>query len=306
MKRKLIIAFITISFVFASWNLINPSFQNSNKDKLLIEIVKYVLEKYHYNSIEINDEFSVKMFDAYIESLDSQKKYFLASDYNEFKKYRLKLDDQLIKYDLSFFNLSHEILIKRISEVENFYPSLLDDSFNFNVQEEINLDFENISFPRNEKERKDRWRKQFKYTALDIYDIKISDQKLNISNDENYIKKSEKELIKESTDLVKKNIKNVFDLMNDLQRKDWFSTYLNSFVIQLDPHTYYFKPEDKERFDMTISGKFNGIGARLSKEEGGIKIVDIPDAPSPPVLTAVVNQSAFIPPVIYVLLPLIT
>jgi carboxyl-terminal processing protease len=166
-------------------------------------------------------------------------------------------------------------LIKRISEVENFYSSLLDDSFNFNVQEEINLDFENISFPRNEKERKDRWRKQFKYTALDIYDIKISDQKLNISNDENYIKKSEKELIKESTDLVKKNIKNVFDLMNDLQRKDWFSTYLNSFVIQLDPHTYYFKPEDKERFDMTISGKFNGIGARLSKEEGGIKIVDI-------------------------------
>ena len=169
MKRKLIIAFITISFVFASWNLINPSFQNSNKDKLLIEIVKYVLEKYHYNSIEINDEFSVKMFDAYIESLDSQKKYFLASDLDEFKKNRLKLYDQLIKYDLSFFNLSHEILIKRISEVENFYPSLLDDSFNFNVQEEINLDFENISFPRNEKERKDRWRKQFKYTALDIY-----------------------------------------------------------------------------------------------------------------------------------------
>ena len=65
MKRKLIIAFITISFVFASWNLINPSFENSNKDKLLIEIVKYVLEKYHYNSIEINDEFSEKMFDAY-------------------------------------------------------------------------------------------------------------------------------------------------------------------------------------------------------------------------------------------------
>ena len=68
---------------------------------------------------------------------------------------------------------------------------------------------------------------------------------------------------------------NMFDLMNDLQRKDWFSRYLNSFVVQLDPHTYYFKPEDKTRFDMTISGKFNGIGARLSKQEGGIKIVDI-------------------------------
>jgi len=275
MKRKLIISFISISFVFASWNLINPSFENSNKDKLLIEIVKYVLEKYHYNSIEINDEFSEKMFDAYIELLDSQKKYFLASDYKEFKKYRLKLDDQLIDYDLSFFNLTHDRLIARISEVEKFYPTLLNDSFDFSVKEEINLDFDNLSFPKNNLERKDRWRKQFKYSALDIYDIKVSDQKLNLKNDENYVEKSKKVIIEESVDLVNKSMSNMFDLMNDLQRKDWFSRYLNSFVIQLDPHTYYFKPEDKTRFDMTISGKFNGIGARLSKQEGGIKIVDI-------------------------------
>tara|TARA_B100001094_G_scaffold47745_1_gene43066 strand:+ start:2653 stop:4782 length:2130 start_codon:yes stop_codon:yes gene_type:complete len=275
MKRKLIISFITISFLFASWNLINPSFENSNKDKLLIEIVKYVLEKYHYNSIEINDEFSEKMFDAYIELLDSQKKYFLASDYKEFKKYRLKLDDQLIDYDLSFFNLTHDRLITRISEVEKFYPTLLNDSFDFSVEEEINLDFDNLSFPKNNLERKDRWRKQFKYSALDIYDIKVSDQKLNLKNDENYVEKSKKVIIEESVDLVNKSMSNMFDLMNDLQRKDWFSRYLNSFVIQLDPHTYYFKPEDKTRFDMTISGKFNGIGARLSKQEGGIKIVDI-------------------------------
>ena len=137
------------------------------------------------------------------------------------------------------------------------------------------MDFDNISFSKNNNERKDRWRKQFKYSTLDIYDIKISDQKLNIKKDKEYIVKSNEEIIKESIELVDKNMKNVFDLMNDLQRKDWFSTYLNSFVIQLDPHTYYFKPEDKERFDMTISGKFNGIGARLSKQEGGIKIVDI-------------------------------
>ena len=45
--------------------------------------------------------------------------------------------------------------------------------------------------------------------------------------------------------------------------------------MQLDPHTFYFKPEEKERFDMNMSGQFSGIGARLSKQEGGIKIVDI-------------------------------
>ena len=189
MKRKLIISFITISFVFASWNLINPTFNNSNKDKLLIEIIKYVLEKYHYNSVEINDQFSEKMFEAYIELLDSQKKYFLASDYKEFKKYKLKLDNQLIDYDLSFFNLSYHRLIQRISEVEDFYPSLLLNSFDFSIKEEINLDFDNSYFSKNEKERKDRWRKQFKYTALDIYDIKVSDQELKLKNDKEYIVK---------------------------------------------------------------------------------------------------------------------
>jgi len=275
MKRKLILVFIAFSLVFASWKLINPKFDNPNKDKLLIEIIKYVLEKYHYNSIEINDEFSENMFDTYIDLLDSQKKYFLASDYREFKKFKFQLDNQLIDYDLSFFNLSYQRLIQRIKEVEEFYPSLLSSPFDFSINEEINLDFENISFSKNNNERRDRWRKQLKYSALDIYDIKISEQKLNIEKDKDYKIKSNEEILKESIDLVSKNINNVFDLMNDLQRKDWFSNYLNSFVVQLDPHTFYFKPEDKERFDMNISGKFNGIGARLSKQEGGIKIVDI-------------------------------
>ena len=275
MKRKLILVFITFSLVFASWKLTSPTFDDPNKDKLLIEIIKHVLEKYHYNSIEINDEFSENMFDTYIDLLDSQKKYFLASDYREFKKYKFLLDNQLIDEELSFFNLSYQRLIQRIKEVEEFYPSLLSSPFDFSINEEINLDFENISFSKNNNERRDRWRKQLKYSALDIYDIKISEQKLNIEKDKDYKVKLNEEIIKESIDLVSKNINNIFDLMNDLQRKDWFSNYLNSFVIQLDPHTFYFKPEDKERFDMNISGKFNGIGARLSKQEGGIKIVDI-------------------------------
>ena len=275
MNRKLILVFITFSLVFASWKLTSPKFDDPNKDKLLIEIIKHVLEKYHYNSIEINDEFSENMFDTYIDLLDSQKKYFLASDYREFKKYKFLLDNQLIDEELSFFNLSYQRLIQRIKEVEEFYPSLLSSPFDFSINEEINLDFENISFSKNNNERRERWRKQLKYSALDIYDIKISEQKLNIEKDKDYKIKSNEEILKESIDLVSKNINNIFDLMNDLQRKDWFSNYLNSFVIQLDPHTFYFKPEDKERFDMNISGKFNGIGARLSKQEGGIKIVDI-------------------------------
>ena len=273
MKRKITLLMLFFSLVFASWKLSTPNFENSGKDKLLIEVIKYVLDKYHYNSIEINDEFSKEMFITYLDLLDNQKKYFLASDIREFKKYELKLDDMIKGFDLTFFNLTHQRLLQRIIEVEEFYPEILKNSFDFSLEENIDLDFENASFPKNKKERIERWRKQLKYSALDIYDIKLSEQKLKSKSINQ--EKSNEILVQESVSLVKKNIDNIFDIMNDLQRKDWFSNYINAFVVQLDPHTFYFKPEDKERFDMSMSGKFSGIGARLSKEEGGIKIVDI-------------------------------
>jgi len=275
MKKKFIIVFVGIILFFTSWNLTNVKFDDPNKDKLLIEIIKYVLDKGHYQSKEINDEFSEKIFDTYLELIDSQKKYFLASDLREFKKYKLQLDDQWLSYDLTFFNLTFERLIQRMNEVEIFIPVLFDKSFNFDLDENINFDFENISYSKNNKQRIDRWRKQLKYMALDIYDIKISEQKLSLKNNKEFKLESNSKILNESTELVKKNITQVFDLMNDLEKKDWFATYINSFVTQFDPHTFYFQPEDKERFDMNISGKFDGIGARLSKKDGGIEIVDI-------------------------------
>ena len=275
MKKKLVIVFVGISLFLISWNLGDVKFDDPNKDKLLIEIVKYVLDKGHYQSKDVNDELSEKIFNSYLDLIYSQKKYFLNSDIKEFKKYKLKLDDQWLSYDLTFFSLTFERLIQRMNEVETFIPTLFTKPFNFELNEDINVDFKNISYPKNNKERIDRWRKQLKYTALDIYDIKISEQKLSFKNNKELKLKSNSELLKESTDLVKKNINQVFDLMNDLEKKDWFSTYINSFVTQFDPHTYYFQPEAKDRFDMSISGKFDGIGARLSKKDGGIEIVDI-------------------------------
>jgi carboxyl-terminal processing protease len=176
---------------------------------------------------------------------------------------------------LTFFNLTHDRLVQRINEVELFLPSLFKKTFEFDSDEKINVDFENLSFPKNDKERKERWRKQLKFSMLDLYDIKILDQKKLIESNSDYVKKSNSDLLNESLEIVNDNINDIFDLMNDLERKDWFSNYVNSFVTQYDPHTVYFKPEDKDRFDVNISGRFDGIGARLQKRDGGIEIVQI-------------------------------
>ncbi|MDA8808009.1 carboxy terminal-processing peptidase [Flavobacteriaceae bacterium] len=275
MKKIFITLFVSLTFIFISWKYHEVKFDDPNKDKLLIELLKYVLEKGHYQSQDINDQLSLKVFNSYLEMIDPQKKYFLNSDFKEFKKFEKLIDDQWLSYDLTFFNLTHDRLVQRINEVELFLPSLFKKTFEFDSDEKINVDFENLSFPKNDKERKERWRKQLKFSMLDLYDIKILDQKKLIEANSDYVKKSNSDLLNESLEIVNDNIKDIFDLMNDLERKDWFSNYVNSFVTQYDPHTVYFKPEDKDRFDVNISGRFDGIGARLQKRDGGIEIVQI-------------------------------
>ena len=275
MKKIFITSFLIFSLLLVSWKFSEVKFDDPNKDKLLIELLKYVLDKGHYQSLDINDELSKKVYNSYLDMIDPQKKYFLSSDLREFKKFEKLIDDQWLSYDLAFFNLTHTRLIQRINEVELFLPSLFNSTFEFDTDENINVDFENLTFSKNDKERKERWRKQLKFSMLDLYDIKILDQEKSIKSNKDYVVKSESQLLKESLKIVNDNINDIFDLMNDIQRKDWFSNYVNSFVSQYDPHTTYFKPEDKDRFDVNISGRFDGIGARLQKRDGGIEIVQI-------------------------------
>ena len=255
-----IVAIILFGFSFSE-----EKFSDPNKEKLLIEVVKYVVEKGHYSKLDINDDISEKIYNTYLEQLDAQKRFFLQSDIRQFEKYKFKLDDQLKDQDLTFFNLVYETSRKRINEVKNYYEEIMNNSFDFSSNEDINLDFENKSYARNNNEIKNRWRKQLKYSTLDIISLKLGDS----------IKVIDNKTRNESMTLIKKNTDDFFDYVEEMDRDDWFANYINAFLNQLDPHTVYFNPEDKDRFDTNISGKFDGIGARLQKTEGTVKIVDI-------------------------------
>ena len=255
-----IIALIIFGFSFSG-----KKFSDPNKEKLLIEVVKYVIEKGHYSTLDIDDSVSEKIYNSYIEQLDAQKRFFIQSDIRQFEKYRFKLDDQLKDQDLTFFNLVYETSRTRIKEVKDYYDEIMKNNFDFSYNEDIDLDFENKSFARNRNEIKNRWRKQLKYSTLDLISLKLGDS----------IKVIDENTRDESMSLIKKNTDDFFDYIEEMDRDDWFANYINAFLNQLDPHTVYFNPEEKDRFDTNISGKFNGIGARLQKTEGTVKIVDI-------------------------------
>ena len=263
---SLIIYFEVSNFKFSS--------DEPNKDRLLVDLVSYVLDKLHYDPKIINDDFSIKVYDEFIEAIDSQKRFLLESDIEILSKYRLLIDDQINSSDITFFNAAYEALINRISEVEGFYEEILDEPFNFNIDEEINLDYENLNYATNLNDLKNLWRKRLKLSALDAYAAKkeINDDK---SDSEKSQIKTDEEIENESRSSIKDNLKDFFQFNSELERSDWFSIYLNSIVTQYDPHTTYLAPEAKEVFDQNISGKFQGIGARLSKTKQQVEIVEI-------------------------------
>ena len=251
---------------------VNFSSDEPNKDKLLIDLVSYVLDKLHYDPKIINDDFSVNVYDDFINAVDSQKRFLLKSDIELFSQYRLLIDDQINSSDIAFFNLVHETLKTRIDEVEGFYEEILEVPFNFQVNEEINLDYDNLEYAENSNKLKKIWRKRLKLSALDGY---ASKKEINDQEKENDKLTSDSEIEIESRSSIANNLKDFFQFNSELERSDWFSIYLNTIVTQFDPHTSYLAPEAKEVFDQNISGKFQGIGARLFKRNQQVEISEV-------------------------------
>ncbi|MFB0910180.1 MAG: carboxy terminal-processing peptidase, partial [Flavobacterium sp.] len=187
------------------------------------------------------------------------------------------------------------------------YEEIMNVPFDYSIDESFNIDYDKAPYAKNTAELTERWRKQIKLSALsslterlrvqenkskgvegesdkNTQDVLKSANELMLDNGEKMKNadavdsdktKSFVELEKETRDSAKKSLDEYFGFMNDLDRDDWFSVYINSITAGYDPHTNYFAPEEKERFDVSISGKLEGIGARLQKKNDFTEISEL-------------------------------
>lgn len=308
MKRnyKILLAIVVVSVTLFAFKIKSGTEADPGKDKLLLELLTFVIEKGHYSPAAIDDNFSKGVYKDYIQALDPSKRFFLQSDIDEFSKFETELDDALINKDLTFFSLTYDRLMKRMDESKKIYKEVLSVPFNFSIDESFNTDYDKAPYAKNEKELKDRWRKQIKLSALSSLTdrLKMQEDRLkgveskSTEDDEALVKSGDKigndliktkskatinsdkdktfaELEKETRENALKALDEYFGFMKDLDRDDWFSVYINSITARFDPHTNYFAAEEKERFDVDISGKLEGIGARLQKKNDFTEISEL-------------------------------
>ena len=245
---------------------------NAEKEAILVKSIIANLDRFHFQPQDVDDDFSKKVYDLYLDRIDGNRRWLTQEDVNQLNKFELKLDDEADEGSYEFFNLSLDLLEKGLDKTKGYYREILAKPFDFTKKESIDMS-EDRPFVKNDSELKESWRKYLKREVL----IRVSeDLKTQKEGEDEELKgKTQAELeIKAREDVLK-----VFDKwyvrMGKLKRYDRLSSYLNSIANVYDPHTGYFKPIDKQSFDIRMSNTLEGIGAQLRAEEEYTRVVNV-------------------------------
>lgn len=272
LKRFPILILLLAAGIFLASSMNKPKNDPPGKYEKILRNVTEMLKEGHYSPKPIDDSFSKKIFERYFESLDPNKNIFLREDLLSLKKYELTIDDEMKGAPVAFFLAAGNLFNKRMEEAALLYKDILAKPFDFTIDETLVADPEKIQFPASEADRKEYWRKWLKYQVLERYVDLIEEREKNKTTKEFTVKK-DNELEKDARDKVSKVMERTFDRYRFKYTEDEkFNMFVRTITNAMDPHTEFFPPVDKRYFDEQMSGRFFGIGASLTYDEGNIKI----------------------------------
>ena len=220
-----------------------------------------VLGRYHYKAVPLDDAMSVRIFDNYFQTLDSEKLYFTQADIDRFGPMRTKLDDAINNEDLTMPFAVFNLYQQRFGDRMNYARSLLKTKLDFTVDETLQLDREKAPWAKNEDEIRDLWRKRVKNDWL----------RLKLAG------KDEK-AIRETLD---KRYAGYITRLQKLNNEDVFQMFMNAYATAIEPHTNYLGPRSADNFDIAMRLSLEGIGAVLqSRDEYTVIREIVPGSPA--------------------------
>lgn len=263
------------------------------KETVILNAIMKVQEYAHYEYNDIDDEFSEEALELYLDRLDYSKRFLLQEDVDFLSQYEYQIDDQIQTGNMEFFDHSLERIDRGTDKVRGWYKELLDEPFDYTEMGKFETDGEKRSFAKTDAQLKESWRKALKYETLVKLARKLDKQEKKKkegedaereeqeSDEEDVEMKSIQELEAEAREEVRETYDDWFKRIDKVTRADRFETFVNSLTHVWDPHTDYYNPKEKEDFDINMSGRLEGIGARLQTDGDLTKVVDvIPGGPA--------------------------
>lgn len=266
---SLSIAAVGISLMFLAGQVFPDMNSNASKENVLLEFVMTYLDRIHFEPLELNEEFSHMVFDEYLDRLDGNKRYFIEEDIRELEAYKNTIHQEVQAHTFGFFEHSNQLMEKAVDRANTIFTEVIESDFDFDREEYYEMDADNVGYAADVDELRERWLKFVHFQVLDDVVKKI---KRAETEDEEVVME---EMISEARENVRERIATWFERVSKTTKGDRFNDYLNTISNLHDPHTGYFKPKDKQDFDMRMSNQLEGIGARLTTEDDYVKIVEV-------------------------------
>ena len=197
----------------------------------------------HYKHFSLDDDFSVAIYERYLDMLDYNRNVFTQADLTSFAPLSTKLDDQLKVGDTQAAFDIYNLSLKRRFERYVYALSLLDKEFDYTTDESLELDRSEAAWPKDEAELNELWRKRVKYDALN----------LSMTGKD----------WPEIQEMLGKRYNNALKRLTQSHNEDAFQLYINAFAREVDPHTSYLSPRNAEQFQSEMNLSLEGIGAVL-------------------------------------------
>ncbi|WP_142686268.1 carboxy terminal-processing peptidase [Chitinophaga polysaccharea] len=277
MRLKVIIpvVLLSISAGVLAFNKLGHNDDPPGRYEVIMNLVGQMLKEGHYQPKAIDDKFSTEVFNKYLRSLDTEKRFFLKTDVDKLMPLSVHIDDELKGAPIDCFRSINALIKQRVAEAAAIYPEILSKPFDFTVDEKITLDPDKLDYPADENARKESWRKVLKYRTLekltDLQEMREKDK-----GKDSVKAKTDVELEAEARTKVKQLYDRYFERLKNRQNDNYrFNLYVNAITTTMDPHTDYFPPDEKRAFEEQMAGKFFGIGAQLKEEGDKIRVVSI-------------------------------
>ncbi|MEC8000191.1 MAG: carboxy terminal-processing peptidase [Pseudomonadota bacterium] len=258
-----ILSLLIVFSTFEVFSLGEFNFKVNDENIILgKEIFENIADHHYSNKIE-KQTFHVQYIDALIEELDPNKNLFFGYEVRKFQR----MAEVFKPSRQNFFNLEDaykiiNIYFNRLLEVTDYQSQfIMTESFDFTLDENLDIYPDDNVYPKTRHELKQRWRKTTKNDFL------IS---LLADTEEDNIKDS---LLSRYSNRSKRILQR-----ND---EDVFSLAMNALTNQFDPHSSYMSPYNAEDFEIDMSLKLGGIGALLStKDDYAIIVSLVPGGPA--------------------------
>jgi carboxyl-terminal processing protease len=229
-----------------------------------------ILEEAHYSRAPIDKKMSEQVFQRYLDFLDSQRSYFLASDIAEFQAYRFKFDDMIRTGDVEPAYAIFARFQQRNRERVQQAIALLKTEPDWTVNESFEFERQKAAWPASEAEVNELWRKRVKNDALSL--LLTGKQWTEVQ------------------DLLKKRYERVLKRVDQITPEDVFENLMNAYARSFDPHSSYFSPRNSEEYRIQMSLNYEGIGASLQLVDDYVTIMNVIEG-GPAAVAATLNTN---------------